>query len=561
MLDADLEARARAWSADDPDPETQAELSALLLAADGGATDGGVMAEAAVAERFGAQLEFGTAGLRGPLGAGPARMNLVLARRTAAGLAAHLLTTDPASSSTGLVVAHDARRRSADFAADVAAVLAGAGLPAVVLPGPSPTPLLAFAVTHLGCAAGVMVTASHNPREDNGVKVYAGDGAQIVPPTDALIAAAMAAVATVSDLPLGVARTLGDEVLEAYIERAAGLVGHGPRDLRLVHSAMHGVATEPLLRLFRRAGFAEPHLVALQSQPDAAFPTVAFPNPEEPGALDLALAAAAEVQADAVVANDPDADRLAVAVPDGRGGWRALTGDELGGLLADHVLGRTGGADRLVVTTVVSSSLLGRLAEAHGVRFATTLTGFKFVARAADHRPGARFTFGYEEALGYAVSDMVRDKDGLSAALMFAEMAAEMKAEGETFDRRLEGLARRFGLHTTRQWALRLPGVEGATRIAAAVEGMVSSPPSSLAGLRVLATELPAPDVVVLHLDGGARVVVRPSGTEPKLKVYLQVVVSEIGPGPAGWAAAQAEGAAGLEALRAAVARVLALGD
>jgi phosphomannomutase len=344
----------------------------------------------------------------------------------------------------------------------VAAVLAGAGIPALVLPGPCPTPLLAFAVRHLDAAAGVMVTASHNPSGDNGLKVYGADGAQIVAahrPRD--LGRRRRRGTDARDPPRArgdpLVRRLGDEVLDAYLDAAAALVEPGPRHLRLVHTAMHGVATAPLVRLFERVGIELPATVASQAAPDPDFPTVRFPNPEEPGALDLAMSEARRIGADAVIAHDPDADRLAVAVREPTG-WRALTGDELGALLADHLLRRGTGADRLVVRSIVSSTMLDRIAEAHGVHSATTLTGFKWIVRAAADRPGTTFTFGYEEALGYAVTDLVRDKDGLTAALVFADLAGELHLAGDSVPGRLEELARQHGLHATRTWSVRVPG-------------------------------------------------------------------------------------------------------
>lgn len=534
-MDADLEERVRRWIADDPDPATSGELEALLAGGE----------EAALVDRFGARLTFGTAGIRGALGAGPARMNRALVRRVAAGLAASCPYDD-------VIVGCDARRGSAVFADDICAVLAGAGLPTRRLPGIVPTPVLAYAVRHLGCDGGVMVTASHNPPGDNGLKVYGGDGAQIVPPTDQLISEAVDRVGRVSDLPLGEYEVLGDEVLEAYLEAAAATLGPGPRAVRLVHTAMHGVGTAPLLALLVRAGFPAPLPVAAQAEPDPAFPTVAFPNPEEPGALDLGLREAALTGADALLATDPDADRLAVAVPDGAGGWRVLTGDELGVLLGDHVLATTSGEDRLVVSTVVSSTQLARVAAAHGAQHATTLTGFKWIVRAGDRLPGARFVYGYEEALGYAVApDLVRDKDGLTAALVVAEMLAADLAAGRSLLDRLDDVDRRSGgASVTRPWTVRADGPEEMGLLRAAVERLAEDPPAELAGRRRTSVERPADDVVVLHLEGGARAVVRPSGTEPKLKCYLEVVV------PAGQ---RASAGPALDALRTGVAEVLGL--
>jgi phosphomannomutase len=540
VVDDLLEETARAWLADDPDPATRNTLEGWLDEGD----------EESLREAFRERLQFGTAGIRGPIGPGPNGMNRRLVRRVAAGLGAYL------GGQGTVVIGRDGRRGSVEFADDVAAVLAGAGIRALLLPGPVPTPVLAFAVTHLGCTAGVMVTASHNPPDDNGIKVYGADGAQIVPPTDAAISAAIDAVGDVLDLPLGEAEHLGDEVLDAYLDAAAARVPAGPREVRLVHTAMHGVGTKPLLALFERVGFPAPHLVAQQSEPDPRFPTVAFPNPEEPGALDLALAEAVRVGADAVIANDPDADRLAVAIVDG-GSWRALTGDELGSLLGEQALATTSGPGRLVANSIVSSSLLGRLAAEFGAVWATTLTGFKWIVRATQQHPGTHFVFGYEEALGYAVHDLVHDKDGLTAAAAFAALAARLKAEGKTVAGQLEAIARRHGLHATRQWSVRLEGAEGARLIAEAVARVAATPPETLAGRAVVKVDRPADDVIVLSLEGDARVVVRPSGTEPKLKTYFQVVIDPV----EDWAEARATAAEQLELLRQAVAVALALPD
>jgi phosphomannomutase len=539
VVEHPLTEAARAWAADDPDPATRATLEAWLRDGD----------EAALVEAFRERLQFGTAGIRGAVGPGPNRMNRRLVRRVAAGVAAHV-------GSGTVVVGRDGRHGSVEFAADAAAVLAGAGLRTLVLPGPVPTPVLAFAVSHLGCVAGVMVTASHNPPADNGIKVYGGDGAQIVPPTDEAISAAIDAVGGVLDLPLGEPEALGDEVLHAYLDAAVARIPPGPRDVTLVHTAMHGVGTAPLVALFERAGFPAPHLVGPQAEPDPAFPTVAFPNPEEPGALDLALAEAARVGADAVIANDPDADRLAVAVVDA-GTWRPLTGDELGALLAEQALATTSGDDRLVASSIVSSTLLGRLAAEAGVAWATTLTGFKWIVRAVEQHPGSRFVFGYEEALGYAVHDLVHDKDGLTAAAAFAALAARLKAEGRTVTDQLESIHRRHGLHATRQWSVRLEGAEGAARIDAAVAGLAATPPTVVAARAVVRVDRPADDVIVLQLDGDARAIVRPSGTEPKLKSYFQVVVA-VGDD---YGAARAEATRQLDELQTGVAEVLALQD
>ncbi|MFF9260334.1 phospho-sugar mutase [Streptomyces longwoodensis] len=513
----DLMARARAWLAEDPDPETRDELAALLASGD----------TAELAARFAGTLQFGTAGLRGELGAGPMRMNRSVVIRAAAGLAAYLKAngTPHGGADAGLVViGYDARHKSADFARDTAAVMTGAGLRAAVLPRPLPTPVLAFAIRHLGAVAGVEVTASHNPPRDNGYKVYLGDGSQIVPPADAGIAAEIDAVAALADVPRpdGGWLTLDDSVLEAYLARTDAVLSPGsPRTARTVYTAMHGVGKDVLLAAFARAGFPAPVLVAEQAEPDPLFPTVAFPNPEEPGAMDLAFATAREADPDLVIANDPDADRCAVAVKDG-GAWRMLRGDEVGALLGAHLVAR--GARGTFAESIVSSSLLGRIAEKAGLPFEETLTGFKWIARVDGLR------YGYEEALGYCVDpEGVRDKDGITAALLVTELASALKAEGRTLGDLLDDLAVEHGLHATDQLSVR---VEDLSVIADAMRRLREHPPTELAGLPVTRAEdlergteaLPPTDGLRYTLDG-ARVVVRPSGTEPKLKCYLEVVV------------------------------------
>ncbi|GAA4903476.1 phospho-sugar mutase [Streptomyces coeruleoprunus] len=514
----DLVAQAEAWLAEDPDKETRDELAKLIADRD--------LAE--LADRFGGTLQFGTAGLRGELGAGPMRMNRSVVIRAAAGLAAYL----KAKGQTGglVVIGYDARYKSADFALDTAAVMVGAGLRAALLPRPLPTPVLAYAIRHLGAVAGVEVTASHNPPRDNGYKVYLGDGSQIVPPADAEIAAEIAAVRSLADVERAEADwdTLGDEVLDSYLARTDAVLTPGtPRTARVVYTAMHGVGKDVVLAAFERAGFPAPILVAEQAEPDPAFPTVAFPNPEEPGAMDLAFAKAREAQPDIVIANDPDADRCAVAVPDesAEAGWRMLRGDEVGALLAEHLVHK--GARGVFAESIVSSSLLGRIAEAAGVGHAETLTGFKWIARVEGLR------YGYEEALGYCVDpEGVRDKDGITAALLVAELASELKAQGRTLTDLLDDLAVAHGLHATDQLSVR---VEDLSIIGDAMRRLREVPPAKLAGLKVVSAEdltrgsdaLPPTDGLRYYLEGDykARVIVRPSGTEPKLKCYLEVIV------------------------------------
>ncbi len=521
----ELRARVERWIADDPDPAAQAELRGLL--------DAGAIGE--LEERFAHGLTFGTAGLRGRLGAGPSRMNVATVRRASAGLARHLLDAVPGAAAAGIVVGHDARHGSARFAAEAAAVFSGAGLRTLCLSPQSPTPLLAFAVRHLGCAAGVMVTASHNPAPDNGYKVYLGDGAQISPPADRQIAAAIDAVGALADVPTGGGgEPLADEVAEAYLEAVlAELPAVAARELRIVYTPLHGVGGALCLEALDGAGFPPPVVVAEQAQPDPDFPTAPRPNPEEEGVLDLALAAAEREGADIVLASDPDADRLAVAIPAAGGGWRRLHGDETGALLADFLLEHAADPRRgLLVTTVASSTLLARMAEAAGARYAETLTGFKWIMRAVAGHPEQRLLLGYEEALGYAVSDVVRDKDGIAAALVMAQLAAEEKRAGRTLEQRLDAIAARFGRHATEPITLLFEGAGGAQRMARMMDAVRADPPATLLGepvtavddLRAGARGLPPSDVLVIRA-GGARVVIRPSGTEPKLKAYLEVVV------------------------------------
>ncbi len=520
---AELLDEVEAWMDQDPDEETRGELRGLLA----GLLKSSEAAAAyeGLADRFDGTLEFGTAGLRGELGAGPNRMNRVVVARAAAGLAAYLLAKGHAEEP--VVIGYDARHNSDAFARDTAEVMTGAGLRAQVLPRPLPTPVLAFMIRHLGACAGVMVTASHNPPRDNGYKVYLGDGSQITPPADAEIAAEIAAVGPVDELPRGEEwETLDDAELDAYLDRAALVVSPDtPRELKIVSTALHGVGGEVLAVAFERAGFARPIAVPQQQAPDPAFPTVAFPNPEEPGAIDLALALAAEQDADLVIANDPDADRCAVAVPTAEGGWRMLRGDEVGALLGAAIAERT--QSGVFATTIVSSSLLGKIAAAHGLEYRETLTGFKWIAKI----PG--LTFGYEEALGYCVDpDGVRDKDGITAALVIAEHVASLKAAGKSVLERLAEVYARYGTHLTDQLSLRVTDLASMPRM---MSELRQDPPKQLGGLAVQRVDdlsqgsdtLPPTDGLRFVLDG-ARVVVRPSGTEPKLKCYLEAGSAEV---------------------------------
>ncbi|MGH3496139.1 MAG: phospho-sugar mutase [Nocardioidaceae bacterium] len=527
----------------DPDPVTRAELGTLVQSA--GHDEA---AAADLADRFSGRLEFGTAGLRGALGAGPNRMNRVVVAQAAAGLAAYLL--DTVGKGASVVIGYDARHNSDVFARDTAHVMAGVGVRASMLPRPLPTPVLAFAIRHLGCSSGVMVTASHNPPQDNGYKVYLGDGSQIVPPADAAIAAAIGAVGPVTSLPRSDDYQILDEsVVDAYVAAVAAVAPDGPRDVSVVYTPLHGVGASVVRAVLERTGYGPVHETPAQAEPDPDFPTVAFPNPEEPGAIDLATAVATEVDADLVIANDPDADRCAVAVPDDLRGWRMLRGDEVGALLADACLRR--GVTGTYATTIVSSSLLSAMATAHGQPYVETLTGFKWIGRV----PG--LAFGYEEALGYCVAPHVaRDKDGISALVHVLALAASLRAEGRTLVDRLDEIAEQHGLYATDQLSAR---VSDLTLIGEAMDRLRDTPPRVLGGLTVNGIDdlaagsdtLPPTDGLRFRLADGARVVVRPSGTEPKLKAYLEVVMS-VGDGVP---AARVAAAGRLDAIRSDVAR------
>lgn len=548
MITDDLRQQVTAWRDQDPDVATAAALDDLLARADGGDAD----AAAELADAFAGPLSFGTAGLRGPLGPGPARMNRVVVSQAAAGLAQHLL--DLGLEGGRVVVGFDARYNSDVFANDTAEILAGAGLLPLLCSRPLPTPVVAFGIGHFDCVAGVVVTASHNPPQDNGYKVYLGDGSQIVPPSDAQIAARIAEaasrpladIARSDDFPL-----VGDELVAAYVARAASLVPEAaPRELTWVYTAMHGVGAAIVDAVVAATGFGEPHRVSEQNEPDPAFPTVPFPNPEEPGAIDLALALARETGADVAIANDPDADRCAVAAVIG-GEWRMLSGDELGTLLADDLLRR--GVTGTYACSVVSSTLLGAMAAAYGQPFVTTLTGFKWIGRV----PG--LAFGYEEAIGYCTdAAAVPDKDGITTLVRVLTLAAELRAQGLTIADRLDDIVRTYGLHLTSQLSFR---VSDLSLISDAMARVRTAPPSTLAGEPVAATDLALGSADLPPTDGmlfagdSVRVVVRPSGTEPKLKCYLQVQL------PASDDLAGARAAAGerMAAARADMARALGL--
>lgn len=541
MSGSDSIEKARAFASEDPDPETRAELQELIARA--GRGDGAAGAE--LLDRFAAPLAFGTAGLRGRVEAGLARMNRVVVMRASHGLGSHLLGSPALDAPRrGVVVGFDGRYSSRLFAEDTTAVLAGLGIPIRLFPDPVPTPLAAFAVVRLGAAAGVMVTASHNPPADNGYKVYAANGAQIIPPVDQEISAriaaaprvdAMARVSPPDAAARGLRRLIDDDVEAAYREGLARGALHARIDtpLRIVYTAMHGVGHRLLARALRDAGFEGVADVASQCDPDGSFRTVAFPNPEEKGAMDRALLLAREVDAELVLANDPDADRLAVAVKEKGGGYRMLSGNEIGVLLADDALRHadTRGRRKLVVTTVVSSSLLSRMARDRGAAYAETLTGFKWIANAAldAERRGEAFVLGYEEALGYSCGPLVRDKDGIGAALRMAELVRHLKSMGEGPLDRLDALLLEHGMSHQVQWSVTLTGHEGKARISEAMAALRSDPPTAIGESPVSRVvdylrETPSSDMLVCQAADGGRLIARPSGTEPKVKFYLELV-------------------------------------
>ena len=562
--DQEVVEAARRWIAGDPDPETRAELEDIVERGD----------RAALRERMGATLQFGTAGIRGAVGAGSNRMNRATVIRTTAGLAAHLAAAGPVAGP--VVVGFDGRTDSRRFADDTIGVLVAAGIAVRYFADVAPTPLVAYAAKRLGAAAAVVVTASHNPPQDNGYKVYDANAAQIVPPTDASIAAAIDRAPAADEIlreegvldgghPL--ASPIGEEVRERYLAEVTAVIPpEAPsRRLRIVYTPLHGVGWDTMRRAFAAAGFGDVHPVPAQAEPDGRFPTVAFPNPEEPGALDLAIALAEEVDAGVVLANDPDADRLAVCLPC-RGGWRALTGNQIGQVLGDYLLEHDAGSGTpLVVSSIVSSPMLGSIAAARGARFEQTLTGFKWIANAALDlaEEGFRFVFGYEEALGYTVGPVVRDKDGIGAAVVFADMMTR----GETVWGRLERLYRDHGLWVSVQHSVVRPGTQGAGEIAAAMDLLRHRAPDVLAAHPVLGVTdfrdgaegrprwLPDQALVAFDLGDAGRALVRPSGTEPKLKIYVDRRVS-LGGGD-DVAAAEAHGLEDARAVAAGLAAFL----
>ena len=523
MVD-DLLTTARRWLEAEPDDDIRSELSALI-----GAAEAGDSAE--LAASFDGSLQFGTAGLRAAVAPGSMRMNRLVVRQAAAGVGQWLLDQQasgaiPHAAERGVVIAHDARRKSDVFAKDTARVLAAMGIRAMLHPDVQPTPVLAWSITGLDAAAGIVVTASHNPPADNGYKVYLSTGSQIVSPIDTEIAERIATfdpiavVLAPEDDPLF--ERLDFSWIDAYIDFVPSVrLRPDVAGVSVAYTAMHGVGGAVVEQAFAVSGFPKPNVVAVQHEPDGSFPTVAFPNPEEPGAMDLLIEEARSADAVVALANDPDADRLGVAIPQSDGSWRRLSGDEIGWLFADYILANTEGDDRLVVTTLVSSSLLGRMADAAGVHSAETFTGFKWIGKLATERPDQRLMLGYEQALGYLVAARPLDKDGITAAVMMAEIAAVSAAEGSSLQGRLDSIAARFGQYITAELSLRIPPLLGAEWVAA----ITASPPPEVGGRAVTSTvAYPEANLVRLMLDGGMRLQVRPSGTEPKVKLYGEAV-------------------------------------
>ena len=515
-MDQSLVAEVQAWIADDPDPITASQLQQWLVTNN----------EAELHISFNGFLQFGTAGLRGPIRPGPSGMNCAVVGRTAAGLVAYMKERNL----TSVVIGRDARYGSEDYTFETAEIMSGAGMKVFVLPRPLPTPVLAFATNELGCDVGIMVTASHNPPQDNGYKVYLGGtvdsieyrGSQIVSPTDVSIAQKIDAITSLKEQPRGKEWiVLGEEIIQKYIDRTASLATKSG-SLRIVYTAMHGVGTETLQQVFHKAGFLSPILVEAQAAPDPDFPTVAFPNPEEPGAIDLALETAKSFDADLVIANDPDADRCAAAVKDPATGWRMLKGDELGAIFGESIARKTQAG--IFANSIVSSSILKKIAAHYKIEFTETLTGFKWLAKIKN------LTFGYEEALGYAVdAKTVNDKDGISAAITLAQIATDLASDGKTLLDLLDEIWSRHGFHATEQISIRLSDL---SKVGVILGGLRSNPPQNIAGRAVTSIDdlaaptdgLPPTDGLRIWLDGGVRIIIRPSGTEAKMKCYIEVI-------------------------------------
>ena len=516
-----LRAEVAKWIAEDPDLTTRSQLKEMLDSGD----------ETSLRSCFAGFLEFGTAGLRGPLGPGPSRMNRAVVTKTAAGLAIYMKRNGLKS----VVVGRDARYGSEDFTRDTAEIMQGAGFEVFVLPRPLPTPVLAYAVRNLKCDVGIMVTASHNPPQDNGYKVYLGgtvggvryEGSQIISPADSEISADIAAVPALNTLVRSQGWTILDEShIDTYVSATSRLATK-PGTLRIVYTAMHGVGTETLEKVFKAAGFPAPILVSEQAQPDPDFPTVKFPNPEEPGAIDLSLVKAREVSADLVIANDPDADRCAAAIKDHDGQWRMLRGDEVGALLGEYMARTAPNKEVMLANSIVSSSILSKIAQHYGLPFKETLTGFKWLAKIPN------LWFGYEEALGYAVdSKSVNDKDGISAALVLAQLATDLKAEGKTLVDLLDEIWERHGYHGTKQISVRTTNV---AQIDAILSKFRDATPTTIGRFSLTAFDdlekpqdgLPPTNGVRIRLMDNIRIIVRPSGTEPKIKCYIEVITKD----------------------------------
>ena len=515
-MDQSLIAEVEAWIADDPDPVTAAQLRQWLDTNN----------EAELRASFSGFLQFGTAGLRGPIRPGPSGMNRAVVGRAASGIVAYMKERNL----TSVVIGRDARYGSEDYTFETAEIMSGAGMKVYVLPRPLPTPVLAFATNDLACDVGIMVTASHNPPQDNGYKVYLGGtvdgieyrGSQIVSPTDVSIAEKIDGITSLKAQPRGKEWTvLGEDVIEKYIARTASLATN-PGNLRIVYTAMHGVGTETIQRVFHKAGFQSPILVDAQAAPDPDFPTVAFPNPEEPGAIDLALETAKSFDAHLVIANDPDADRCAAAVNDPATGWRMLRGDELGAIFGESIARKS--STGIFANSIVSSSILKKIAAHYNLEFKETLTGFKWLAKIKG------LTFGYEEALGYAVDAVtVNDKDGISAAITLAQIATDLSAEGKTVLDLLDEVWARHGFHATEQISIRLSDL---SKVGVILGGLRNNPPKEIAGRTVTSIDdlaaptdgLPPTDGLRIWLDGGVRIIIRPSGTEAKMKCYIEAI-------------------------------------
>jgi phosphomannomutase len=520
-IDAALRAEVEKWIAEDPDSTTRTQLQEMLDSRD----------EHSLRSCFAGFLEFGTAGLRGPLGPGPSRMNRAVVTKTAAGLAIYMKR----NSLKSVVIGRDARYGSEDFTRDTAEIMQGAGFEVFVLPRPLPTPVLAYAVRNLKCDVGIMVTASHNPPQDNGYKVYLGgtvggvryEGSQIISPADSEISADIAAVPALNTLARSQGWIILDEShVDAYVSATSRLATK-PGTLKIVYTAMHGVGTETLGKVFKAAGFPEPILVLEQAQPDPDFPTVKFPNPEEPGAIDLSLVKAREVSADLVIANDPDADRCAAAIKDHDGHWRMLRGDEVGALLGEYMARKAPNKEVILANSIVSSSILSKIAQHYGLPFRETLTGFKWLAKIPN------LWFGYEEALGYAVdSKSVNDKDGISAALVLAQLATDLKEEGKTLVDLLDEIWERHGYHGTKQISVRTTNV---AQIDAILSKFRDATPTSIGRFSLTSFDdlekpqdgLPPTNGVRIRLMDNIRIIVRPSGTEPKIKCYIEVITKD----------------------------------